>query len=523
MDKTIILCFDGTCNDPEDSVQTVRPTGEVEDDSITNVLKLHLLFGGTLRSKVEATEQISLYYSGVGTNGSIFQRLRNSILAPPGEDVGAIIKRAIRDLYRYHAPGDRLVLFGFSRGAAIARRLAAVLQYTFPALNREPPAIRFMGLFDTVAAIGRPNLLRKGVEPASDVVFENRSISPLVVEALHLVALDERRIAFMPTLMNQDARVTEIWFPGAHADVGGGFYYDGLSDLALQFMLGELERRDLGLRILQTGEIGYADLFDNHQDRRIEERDLIIQPNHLGKSHQQEGTKLIKREFLDDRCPHVRVNDKTSVYPPLIHHSVCDRMVDDPGYDPVPLRQKMVNEYTGTAVSFRVWYGPGREDGTGYDNLADAKLAAVHHPQPLAPGEQRTFPVQASLRFTSSRILVRAGETYRFEIDDRQRWFDGGITASPRGWLPAEEQALPWYQQQLIRTQECKRRHPNAEWFEVLGTVNRDDGTLFRPLEHLAHGWEPRESGELYCFPNDLLERYGNNLGSIQVTIIRVG
>ena len=48
MSKNIIFCFDGTCNDPEDAVQKEFLIGGAKDNSITNVLKLHLLFGGDL-------------------------------------------------------------------------------------------------------------------------------------------------------------------------------------------------------------------------------------------------------------------------------------------------------------------------------------------------------------------------------------------------------------------------------------------------------------------------------------------
>ncbi len=286
MGKNIILCFDGTCNDPEDSLQKVRITGKVEDDSISNVLKLHLLFGGILKRKVEVSNQMSFYYSGVGTYGNRFERLRNMIRSPENEDVGTIIKRAVKDLYLHHQPEDLLFVFGFSRGAAIARRFVSVLKETFPALGKEVPEVRFLGVFDTVAAMNRPNLMKEEIKPASDVVFENQTISPLINEALHLLSLDERRIAFMPTLMNRDPeRVTEVWFSGAHSDVGGGFFYDGLSDVTLQFMLDEFGRRQLPLKLVTPAAINFGDMFDDEQEPVIEYKDVIVQPNCLGKSH----------------------------------------------------------------------------------------------------------------------------------------------------------------------------------------------------------------------------------------------
>jgi len=45
--------------------------------------------------------------------------------------------------------------------------------------------------------------------------------------------------------------VTEMWFPGAHADIGDGYRYDGLSDIILEFMTEEIKRRQLDLTVLE--------------------------------------------------------------------------------------------------------------------------------------------------------------------------------------------------------------------------------------------------------------------------------
>jgi len=520
MGKNLIFCFDGTCNDPEDSVQKLR-LGAVEDHNISNVLKLHLLLGGTLKKKQQVSDQMSFYFSGVGTYGNWLDQLRNKVRAPENEDVGAIIKRATKLLYGYHQPGDLVYVFGFSRGAAIARRFVSVLKDTFPALGKQAPKVRFVGVFDTVAAMNKPNLMKEEVKPASDVVFENQTISPLIDEALHLLSLDERRIAFMPTLMNRDPdRVTEVWFPGVHSDVGGGFFYDGLSDLALQFLLDELVRRGLPLKLIPAAAVNYSDLFDDDQEEAIELQDVLIQPNHLGKCHQQHAITFIKEAFLGNRTPRVNVNDKQSIYSPLIHHSVFDRMVDDPQYDPVALRSHMINPYTDEKVNFRVWYSAAKL--VEYADLNDAKLAAAHHPAALKKGQSRSFTVYANQKFSSSRVLVKAGEKYQFAIDLDQRWFDGPVTANPKGWLKESEAELAWYSKLFIKAAESHRRHPKAKWFEVLGSVNRNDQQPVRLTEYLQKPWEARESGELYAFPNDLEDKYGNNLGSLQVSIKRV-
>lgn len=518
MPKNIILCFDGTCNDPEDALQHLSLGGNVEDDSITNILKLHLLFGGDLRGKSVFSDQASFYYSGVGTYGSWLDKLINKTVAPPNQDVSTILKRAISDLYRHYETGDRLFVFGFSRGAAIARRFASVLPTTFPALGKTPPDIRFMGLFDTVAAIKKPNLLNKELQPASDVVFENRSISPLVQEALHLLSMDDRRIAFFPTLINKDDRVTEIWFAGAHSDVGGGYRYDGLSDNTLQFMLDELERRALGLSILHPKAVACSDLMEGDHEP-IGYDDLIIQPNPLGMSHEQHAITHFKEAFLDYRSPRIVVNEIPSIYPPIIHHSLFDRMADDPGYVPVALRERMLNPYTNETLPFRVWYSA--EKIVEYASLYDARLAAAHAPTPLSVGESRTFSVQANLRYSPSRILFKAKERYRFDLDRDQLWYDASISATPQGW---DRSKLGGVKEFLFRFAESGRRCPEAEWFEVIGTVNKDERNHFRILHHTDdnHLYEATENGELFVFANDLIDKYDNNLGSVEITVTRV-
>merc|ERR1712127_273929 len=55
------------------------------------------------------------------------------------------------------------------------------------------------------------------------------------------MGIDDRREPFKPTLFNDDPRVTEVWCPGNHSDIGGGYYNDGLSDACLKCMLKEAE------------------------------------------------------------------------------------------------------------------------------------------------------------------------------------------------------------------------------------------------------------------------------------------
>ena len=304
MKKTLIFCFDGTCNDPDDA------GNYEEDESITNILKLYVLFGGSLRRESKnltysgtftngnGLQQRSFYYSGVGTYGGRFRKLRNTLFAPQHEDVESILKAATKDLkaaikdLKKHDQEDsheyiHVLVFGFSRGAALARMFAAKARGKSGIKDLK---IDFLGVFDTVAAISSrsrgigTDLIVK-TKPASDVVFENGTMSQDVRKAVHLVALDENRVAFQPTLFDHDPnRITEVWFPGVHSDVGGGYWYDGLSDLALEYMIKKVEKECKGYIEIQDSEkvdydqLTYKRCNDDEDCTKITEDDIKKKP-----------------------------------------------------------------------------------------------------------------------------------------------------------------------------------------------------------------------------------------------------
>jgi len=506
MAKNIILCFDGTCNDPEDAEQKTPwyRFGEPEDASITNVFKLHLIFGGDLRDGQHFQDQSSLYYSGVGTYGGTLKRAFNAGLAPENKDVGRIIRDGMHDLKAFHRPGDQVFIFGFSRGAAIGRRFAAVLPEFFP--KGKHPNIRFMGMFDTVASIGKPNL-SSSEKPISDVVFENGSLANTVEEALHLVALDEKRKAFQPTLMNKEGRATEVWFAGAHSDVGGGYRYDGLADNALQFMLNEVIRRKLGIKLLMPPLVDYEGLAGKGADAEIDYDDVIVQPNPYGKLHQQKRTPVLTKLTLADRLLRVNVNDEPSPDRPVVHQSVIDRLHNDRDYRPASLRRR----------PHLVWKSPSEAEE--FPGLKSHLLLGVAPLKELALGEPKSVIVHANQKRNHSGLLLVKGNQYVFKVPAGQVWYDSGIDTTPKGWnRKTEELGL---KEILIQLTEGRRRCPDADWFEVIGGVGENDDLLFRILKHLTpdKAYSPKTTGVFFAFANDLDRFYDNNLGSIEVEV----
>lgn len=513
----LILCFDGTGNEPKDATQekNLFGLGEEKDSSITNVFKLHLLFGGDLKGGEFFAGQRSYYYSGVGTYGGTLRRAFNQALAPENKDVSKIIRSAVNDLVAWEKENPdknyELYLFGFSRGAAIARRFASVVG-KFDAL-REPPTVRFLGVFDTVASINRPNL-DDDTKPITDIMFENGTLSPCVKEALHILSLDERRIAFMPTLMNHEERVTEVWFPGVHSDIGGGFNADGLSDITLEFMTDELKRRNLGLQLLDPIKIDCKEINRQCANCDLDLHDLIIQPNPMGKLHYQKRPPMTTRVTLADRIAQVHEGDKPSdTLTPTVHHSAIQRIHNDPEYRPNSLRvpHLVLNPYGAD-------HGMMTEKWSG---LSEHILVGDRSARPLSIGSSQTIYVYANQKYNRSQVLLEAEAEYFFTIEKGQIWFDASIDCDENGWDRSTQDL--GLKEIFIKLSEGKRRLPDANWFELIGAVGKNDDHLFRATTFTSIGnlYTPPVEGELFLFANDMNDRYGNNRGRLKVIVTR--
>ena len=352
--RTLVFSFDGTGNEPHDA------SGFKHDESISNILKLHLLMGGGLDGDRTDTrtpagqEQKTQYYNGIGTQedgetiplvGRLIAKVSsgfNSALAPSWGDARKILKQAEKDLKALEATNrDRIVVFGFSRGAALARKFVSQI------LKRNPDLrISFLGVFDTVAAMD--GMHREGETISTDVVFENGTLDRRVERAIHIVSLDEDRVAFEPTLINRDRdneeRITEVWFPGVHSDIGGGYWHDGLSDISLKFMI-EACREALG------EDISIAPQSDPDKIREVMEAqaevlqlvdvdDIMVHGNVTGMVHRHTSGmgRLYPKEA---RRVCVRDEDK-AVDPregrPLVHHAVKARFDLVAEYRPAALR-----------------------------------------------------------------------------------------------------------------------------------------------------------------------------------------
>lgn len=263
--KRIIVCCDGTWNRPgnKDRGQPIE----------TNVEKMYK----TVATKDTNVKQTKFYGPGVGTGFA----LTDQVL---GGSIGIGIDRNIQDAYKFlmwsYEPGDEIYMFGFSRGAYTVRSLGGLIRncgimkpnylhliaeayqlyrdrtdLTHPDCDAmiafkksyaiEPEtAIKFMGVWDTVGALGIPiswfNWWNRKYQ------FHDVKLSSHIRYAYHALAMDERRRVFSPALWDINKKALygpqpqvceQVWFPGVHANVGGGYLDCGLSNIALKWMI----------------------------------------------------------------------------------------------------------------------------------------------------------------------------------------------------------------------------------------------------------------------------------------------
>ncbi len=332
MKKRIVICADGTWN---------RPEKNLKKDFPTNVLKLARAVSPAGKDKMP---QQVFYDWGVGAD---YDHLIGGI-------TGKGLNKNIMDDYRYivqnYSPGDELFLFGFSRGAytirclcglinncgIIKRKDAALIQRAFNHYKRNGAAfapegeesikfrekysyesreIKFVGVWDTVGAMGIP-ISFLGLFDDKDEFYDTK-IGKNIRIARHALAIDEHREDFIPTIWKhrQDMDLKQVWFAGAHADIGGSYKPDKsgyeMSDNALDWIIGEAE--NFGLAI------------EDHLK-------LMIKKNPLAKIHNS------RRSFYRAKKKFYRDIDHGNG-PVLIHKSVKQRWDKLPGYRPRNLKQ----------------------------------------------------------------------------------------------------------------------------------------------------------------------------------------
>jgi len=205
--KILAVLFDGTRNDRNNVPDGERPT-------VVADLKNILDEGGKLATP-------ALYVPGVGTSGiwpvPLVDAAMGLSTVARAERAFTDVRKDIDDILARDPEADvRVVVIGFSRGAASARHLLNRVAETYTAPATPAAGVRqYAFLFDTVATgMGPRPMLR---------------IPANVDHAVHIVADDERRIFFRPTLdASESSSRIETWvLPGVHSDQVGS-YQDGI-------------------------------------------------------------------------------------------------------------------------------------------------------------------------------------------------------------------------------------------------------------------------------------------------------
>lgn len=195
--------------------------------------------------------QTSIYIDGIGTDagkpdsklGQGFGISDTGVIAKTDKAVSSLVSNIqdVLDVIGKKQADNKLIIralqfdiFGFSRGAAAARHFANRIQSEDPAIisairqgvtgtdfNGSPAGkTRFIGIFDTVAAIGTPV---NGLNPHSaDTGDVNLLLRPGVAEKVfHITAANECRFNF--ALNSVKPAWPELALPGVHSDIGGGY------------------------------------------------------------------------------------------------------------------------------------------------------------------------------------------------------------------------------------------------------------------------------------------------------------
>lgn len=462
-------------------------------------------------------------------------RLRSAWEAATGSGLDDNVLEGYAEIARQYRPGDRIYLFGFSRGAYTVRVIAGVIRSCgllkpselrqaaavlalyrarrgrIPGLRgrratgvpiasdfawRDVP-IEMLGVFDTVASLGAPLWgwwFRVGG-------IRNRALNtspmPNCRHVYHALAMDERRATFFPTLFwraggsraGWTETLEQTWFRGSHGDVGGGYAESGLSDITLGWMLERAGRHGLALR---------------------PEALAALRPDPLARLH-DETTRRSSWSWLGTWPRWAKVTEE----PPTVgagisvHASVFERA-----------RQVLA--------------------ATGRHELYD-----------LAPDETVTLRAEANRQWDRTGLVIRGGEGdlshYRLRWVGGQ-WRDAACPpCGPAGDAAGEQRGDPRWRARW------RRRVRGAPWMTLCAAIA---GPRRWPLRELSFGVglaylfrrEPRmllnqvvplgqslaapgdslvirserPPGLLYLFANDLWPTYANNTGELSLELTRL-
>jgi len=368
--------------------------------------------------------------------------------------------------------------------------------------------IHFLGAFDTVGQLGFPReswlLWTCGFMccffPNSGA-FHYVSPSPDVRTARDAVAMDEMRSTFQPVFSRGNAvgyvkseafDTRQVWFPGGHADIGGGNLDHRLSDGALKWMVDEAALK--GLRF---------------QPNMIAQ----IRPDFQGNIFLKHGTVLYKNLTYYPRS-----------VPAVTMDNCEDKIPDQVESVHISAVQRSQNPRISQAPYFNTQY--------------------------LQVGEQVETFVRADQVYNSTFVYMEAGATYKIKSEGMWAGFRG-YPCGPDGYSTMAFVARPFYAMRIgvgMLQSGCRscsgnrevrlpllistRRHETFPWFSVVGMIasggtrnvvgEADFHTVFGIGKEVEYEVTGKQGGYLYCYANDLWNDYIKNRGAMVMTIERL-
>ena len=507
--KNMTICCDGTWNTPDQQVGGAPAP--------TNVVRL---YNAVSAAGGNGEMQRKYYHPGVGTDGSWWDKML-------GGGVGAGLDRNIMSAYRelcdHYETGDQIFLFGFSRGAYTVRSLAGlvsgcglldtratpeeqiwqrierVLQcgYRYKSERRDAwqalgwafhPApdgagaipIRFVGVWDTVGALGIPDdmAVLNLLDNRHDYTFHDTELSASVQTARHALALDELRASFQPTLWssNLDGRdVRQLWFPGVHSDIGGGYHETGLSDGPLAWMIEEAAACGLAFQDAMRQQIAPAFHGILHESGRGAFALMPTQPRSI---------------------PQIGARSE-------LHRSALDRQSNPPIHQ-CPYRQPR-SVPPAAALELDV-FAAQKWNETGLWLEAGCAYAFTARGEWI-DSSIKCGPAGASDGNFQPAELAHVAGTALGKVED---WF----------------KALANNDAAAFR---FTKRHEDMPWFCLVGAVANGGGVDAKghtlPHESFMIGADrvyiPKKSGYFFAYANDAWNCYGNNRGHVQLSVAK--
>ena len=547
MAKNIVICCDGTGNRPDESDEDGQPT-------TSNVWKF---YDALVSYPDSGWEQVKWYDPGVGTDTSTkSRRLKNLLgianrvaLSQPksvitilatlerlgelafGTGITENVLQAYTEVVRNYRTGDRLYLVGFSRGAYTARLVAGVIgrvgllkadHIRFapdvvklyvnrpkndadiridPARLHQNVDIEFIGVWDTVASLGVPlwgwwfRLMRLW----SNNAYITTAASNCVKNIFHALSIDEKRSQFFPTLFDTpnspSQSLTQMWFRGTHAGVGGGYADAGLSSISLHWM---------AKNAANAGLVFDSSKLDRHK------------PDPLGQVHDEL-----------ERRPGWQVFGQWPRWHPCLPDGGSMVAGGQPRGNPFGALHESVFTRAALARTRR----EARDLATGEELVF------------LRKGESVRARIYADRVWNRTGVVIEPGKLYK--IDCRGCWQDESCD-------PCDHRGQD-VKSGLRRNLDWIRRWPQARWMELVGHVAFPrkwplrEGRALELVKYLIYA-EPKEltgslfrlgeslgttaatlltlsksddmrAGLLHCFANDHWLTYANNSGSMELTV----